>query len=281
MKLCKRLRAGACDGKRLHAISADSTWGVEDKEGSLPLLEANLEALRRYQYTLYAENKRALLVVLQGMDASGKDGVVRHVFGPLNPQGCKVTSFKAPTAAELGRDFLWRIHQAVPACGEIGIFNRSHYEDVLIARVRGLVPERVWKARYEMINAFERHLADNGMVIVKCFLHISRKEQTERLLARLDDPDRNWKFALSDIEERAYWDDYHAAYEAAFKRCDTGHAPWYIIPADRKWYRNWAVSQILVETLTAMDLRFPEPREDAALLKRRLIAAARADGSLE
>ncbi len=280
MTLSKRLRARAFDSKRLCKIPADKTWGVADKAAALPLLEANLDALRRYQYTLYAEGKRALLVVLQGMDASGKDGVVRHVFGPLNPQGCVVTSFKAPSAAELAHDFLWRVHQAVPARGEIGIFNRSHYEDVLIALVRGLVPEPVWAARYEMINAFERILADNGVVIVKCFLHISRKEQTRRLLARLDDPDRNWKFALSDIEERAYWEDYQTAYEAVFKRCDPAHAPWHIIPADRKWYRNWAVSQILVETLTALDLRFPEPREDAAKLKKRLKASARADGSL-
>ncbi len=229
-----------------------------------------LAELRRLQYRLYAENRRAVLVILQAMDAAGKDGVVRHVFAGLNPQGCRVTPFKVPSALENQHDFLWRIHQAVPAFGEIGVFNRSHYEDVLVVRVRKLAPPSVWQPRFAMINAFEECLSENGVTVVKLFLHVSREEQTERLIERLDDPERNWKFSDADVAEREYWDAYQEAYGEAIGRCSTRHAPWYVVPADRKWYRNWAVARILLATLQAMDLRFPAPRGDAAVLKRAL-----------
>ena len=228
--------------------------------------------MRKLQYRLFAENRRAVLVVLQAMDAAGKDGVVRHVMSGLNPQACRVTSFKVPSALEKQHDFLWRIHQAVPPTGEIGVFNRSHYEDVLVARVRQLVPPAVWKARFEMINTFERYLSDNGVTIVKFFLHISRAEQAQRLQDRLADPDRNWKFTPADIEERRFWDDYQTASEEAIARCSTPWAPWYVIPSDRKWYRNWAVAEILRHTMQKMDLRFPPPLHDAKDLRRRLQA---------
>jgi PPK2 family polyphosphate:nucleotide phosphotransferase len=272
MKLAGKL--GIKPGARvnLRRSDADATPGCRDKARAIEGLAANLAELRPLQYRLYAENRRAVLVVLQGLDAAGKDGAIRHVFAGLNPQGCRVTAFKTPTSLELAHDFLWRIHQAVPPHGEIGIFNRSHYEDVLIARVRKLVPEAVWQDRYGQINAFEQHLAANGVVLLKCFLHISRKEQTERLLARLDDPARNWKFSAGDIEERRHWDAYQQAYAEALARCSTRTAPWHIIPSDHKWYRNWAISQLLLETLRGMDLRFPPPLADVRALRRRLQA---------
>jgi len=214
------------------------------------------------QYRLYAENTRSLLVVLQGMDTSGKDGTVRHVMSGLDPTGCRVTCFKTPSAEELDHDFLWRIHKAVPARGEIGVFNRSHYEDVLIARVRGLVSEKVWRARYEQINAFEKLLSDNGTVILKCFLHISRREQKERLIERLHDPRKAWKFSLQDIEERKRWPAYMDAYQDALTKCSTEHAPWHIIPADRKWVRNAVIAELLVGTLESMKLSLPGPSFD-------------------
>lgn len=225
-------------------------------------ISRNTERMVELQNRLYAENQRAVLVVLQGMDASGKDGTVRHVFGPLNPQGCRVTSFKTPTAPELARDFLWRIHAVVPARGEIAVFNRSHYEDVLIVRVRNLVPRRVWRRRYAHINAFERLLTDSGTVVIKFFLHISREEQQERLRARLADPAKNWKFNPSDLAERALWPDYIAAYEDALSRCSTRWAPWYIIPADKKWFRNLAVSAIVRHHLEQLNPQYPPPPPD-------------------
>jgi PPK2 family polyphosphate:nucleotide phosphotransferase len=211
---------------------------------------------------LWAENARSLLVILQGMDTSGKDGTIKHVMSGVNPQGCQVVSFKQPSSAEADHDFLWRIHAAVPAKGDIGIFNRSHYEDVLVTRVHGLVPEKVWKARYDQINAFERVLTDNHVVILKLFLFISKEEQRERLQARLDDPTKNWKFSAADLEERKRWDDYVAAYEDALSRCSTDCAPWWIVPADRKWVRNWMVSKLIVDTLEGMKMKWPPPRMD-------------------
>jgi PPK2 family polyphosphate:nucleotide phosphotransferase len=211
---------------------------------------------------LWAENTRSLLVILQGMDTSGKDGTIKHVMSGVNPQGCQVVSFKQPSSAEADHDFLWRIHAAVPAKGDIGIFNRSHYEDVLVTRVHGLVPEKVWKARYDQINAFERVLTDNHVVILKLFLFISKEEQRQRLQARLDDPTKNWKFSAADLEERKRWDDYVAAYEDTLSRCSTDHAPWWIVPADRKWVRNWMVSKLIVDTLEGMKMKWPPPRMD-------------------
>jgi PPK2 family polyphosphate:nucleotide phosphotransferase len=220
------------------------------------------DRLAGLQERLYAESSQSLLVVLQAMDAGGKDGTVKHVFAGANPQGVRVTSFKQPTPEELAHDFLWRIHAATPHHGYIGIFNRSHYEDVLIARVHELVEESVWRGRYRHINHFEALLRDAGTRVVKLFLHISREEQAERLQARLDDPEKRWKFQRGDLAERERWDDYMAAYEEAIARTSTEHAPWYVVPADRKWFRNWAVSRIVIETLEDMDPRYPEPAED-------------------
>ncbi len=212
---------------------------------------------------MWAQGEHALLIVLQALDAGGKDGVIRHVMSGVNPQGCQVTSFKVPTEEELEHDYLWRIHKATPRRGYIGIFNRSHYEDVLVVRVHNLVPEDVWQQRYEQINHFERLLADSGTTILKFFLYISKDEQKERFEARLRDPRKNWKFSVKDVKERGYWDDYVRAYEDALGRCSTPWAPWYIVPANRKWYRNLVISQAIVETLEKLDMHYPPPLPDA------------------
>lgn len=230
-----------------------------DAEEVLQRLNKRLEDL---QELLYAEKKRKVLVVLQGMDTGGKDGTVRHVFEGVNPQGVKVASFKAPTSEELAHDYLWRVHRHTPGDGEIVIFNRSHYEDVLITRVHRLVPRKVWRRRYDHINAFERMLADEGTTIYKFFLHIDRKEQKERLQARLDDPHKQWKFNLADLKERQRWSEYTAAYEEALSRTSTDWAPWYIVPANHKWYRNLVVATVLVEALEGMGMKYPDPEDD-------------------
>ena len=206
---------------------------------------------------LYAESRRSLLVVLQGIDAGGKDGTIQHVMSGLNPQGVRVTSFKVPEGAEKRHDYLWRIHNAVPEFGQIGIFNRSHYEDVLVVRVHNLVPKAVWKKRYAQINDFERMLADNGTRIVKFLLYIDKEEQAQRFRERLDDKAKNWKFSMADLKEREHWDEYIAAYQDMLRKCSTKDAPWYVIPANKKWFRNLAVSQILREELEAMSLKYP------------------------
>jgi PPK2 family polyphosphate:nucleotide phosphotransferase len=226
----------------------------------------------KLQTALHAEGKRALLIVLQGRDTAGKDGVVRQVFGRLNPMGLELTSFKAPTPVELSHDFLWRVHQAVPAKGNIGIFNRSHYEDVLVVRVHGLVPEPIWRARYEQINGFERLLSDNGIVILKFCLHISRGEQRERLLARLNDPEKNWKFDGGDLRERQRWDDYTNAYQDALALTSTLWAPWYVVPSDRKPARDLLVAELLLEKLTEMKPAYPPVPPEVAAFKRLLEA---------
>jgi PPK2 family polyphosphate:nucleotide phosphotransferase len=218
---------------------------------------ADVAEIDRLQDILYAQAKHAVLVVLQGMDTSGKDGTIRKVFGPIDPLGAVATSFKRPTPNELAHDFLWRIHRAVPPSGEIGIFNRSHYEDVLVARVHNLVPRARIEARYDQINAFERHLAENDVTILKFYLHISKKEQKARLRARLDDPTKRWKFDPGDLAEREHWDDYVTAYRIALERCSTEWAPWFIVPADRKWYRNAVVARIVRSTLEALGLTYP------------------------
>ena len=228
--------------------------------------------MAKLQTALYAEGTRALLVVLQGRDTAGKDGLVRHVFGRLNPLGLDLTSFKVPTSEELSHDFLWRVHKAVPAKGRIGIFNRSHYEDVLVVRVHGLVPEPVWRARYEQINGFERFLSENGIVILKFCLHISREEQRERLLARLDDLEKNWKFNDGDLRERERWDDYTKAYEDALALTSTAWAPWYLVPADRKPVRDLLVAEVVLEALTKMNPVYPPVPKEAAALRRLLQA---------
>ncbi|MGC9348553.1 MAG: polyphosphate kinase 2 family protein [Anaerolineae bacterium] len=225
----------------------------------LGMLNDRLEPL---QELLYAEGKHKLLIVLQATDTGGKDGVIRHVFDGVNPQGVKVANFKVPTERELAHDYLWRVHQQTPARGEIVIFNRSHYEDVLVVRVHNLVPPEVWRRRYDHINAFERMLADEGVMILKFFLHISREEQRERLQKRLDNPEKRWKFNVGDLKERELWGEYAKAYEAMLERTSKPWAPWYIVPADRKWYRNLVVGTVLVSTLLRLDMQYPQPEGD-------------------
>jgi PPK2 family polyphosphate:nucleotide phosphotransferase len=242
---------------------ADTTGAPGDKKATKATFADLSDTLLGLQERLYAESAQSLLVVLQAMDGGGKDGTIKHAFRGLNPQGVQVTSFTEPTPPELEHDFLWRVHQATPRRGLIGIFNRSHYEDVVVVRVHGLVPEPVWRARYGHIEAFEALLhGDARTRVVKLFLHISREEQAERLRARLEDPAKRWKFRRGDLEERERWDDYMAAYEEAIARTSTEHAPWYVVPADHKWFRNWAVSRIVIETLEEMDPRYPAPAED-------------------
>ena len=248
---------------KLASIDPSSTPGAPgDKAETVATLLAFHERLAGLQDRLWAAHDRSLLVVLQALDGGGKDGTIRHVFRGVNPQGTRVASFKAPVGEETEHDFLWRVHRTAPKAGEIGIFNRSHYEDVLAARVLGLVPEKVWKARYDLINAFEQTLDHGGTTVVKIYLHISREEQRRRFQARLDDPEKRWKFRAGDLEARRHWDEYMEAYEEVLEKTSTGLAPWYVIPANHKWYRNWVVSRILVKTLEGMDPQYPQPMED-------------------
>jgi PPK2 family polyphosphate:nucleotide phosphotransferase len=245
----------------------DDTLGWEKGHKTQADLAKSLEKLDKLQYRLYAEHKRALLIVLQGIDAAGKDGTIRHVMAGVNPQGCTVTPFKKPSPEEAAHDFLWRVHKAVPEYGDIGIFNRSHYEDVLVVRVHNLVPKAIWSQRYDQINEFEKILHENNVTILKFFLHISKDEQKKRFQQRIDDPDRRWKISQADFDERKFWDDYRVAYEDALTKCSTPHAPWYIIPANKKWFRNVAVSHIITETLEGMHMKFPAPTIDVKKLK--------------
>lgn len=243
--------------------------GDWNKKSAASQIKENTEKSRELAYRLYAENKRALLLVLQGMDTAGKDGTIRTVMTGINPQSCQITPFKQPSHEELDHDFLWRIHRAVPRRGNIGIFNRSQYEDVLVVRVHNFVPENDWQGRYDRINEFEQMLTEGRVTIVKCFLHISKEAQRERLQARLDRPHKRWKFSEGDLAERKLWPDYQEAYEDAINRCNTEHAPWQIIPSDRKWYRNLVVSQLLRDTLEQMDPQFPpsEPGLDGIVVE--------------
>jgi PPK2 family polyphosphate:nucleotide phosphotransferase len=244
---------------RLKDRDPDDTFGKKHDNNAHQKM---LDRLRELQHLLYADKRYGLLVVLQALDAGGKDGTVRHVMSGVNPQGCLVTAFKAPTPEELSHDFLWRVHKAVPGRGSIGIFNRSHYEDVLIVRVHGLVPKEVWKKRYDQINDFEYMLTENGYTLLKFFLHTSRDEQRKRFEARIRDPSRNWKLSLPDFEERRHWDDYMNAYEAALGKCSTDRAPWYVVPANKKWFRNHVVAELIVQALDNMKLKYPAPSVD-------------------
>jgi len=242
----------------LATTDPDRSVCAPEKDKARDELENMHERLNELQEVLYAEGKHAVLVVLQAMDTGGKDGTIRRVFGPLNPQGVRVTSFKQPTPEELEHDFLWRIHQQTPRKGMIRIFNRSHYEDVLVVRVHKWAPRRELEKRYDQINAFEKHLSENGVTILKFCLHISKDEQKQRLQDRLDRPDKHWKFSTGDLAERKLWDDYTAAYQEALTRCSTPWAPWYVIPANRKWYRDFAVARILLDTMEDMGLQYPK-----------------------
>lgn len=261
-----RVRPG--QGVRLAALDPDDTGEYSDRQAAKTELKALRQRIREAQVRLYAEARRSLLVILQATDTGGKDGTLTHVFRGVNPQGCQVWSFKQPTAEEAAHDFLWRIHQKTPARGMIAVFNRSHYEDVLVPRVKGDLPEAAWRARYAMINAFEHLLAAHGTVILKFFLHISKDEQKRRLQARLDDPAKQWKFAPGDLTERKLWPAYQTAFEDLITACSTEHAPWFVIPANHKWYRNVLVARIVAETLACMDPRFPPA---AAGLERMII----------
>ncbi|HYE07426.1 MAG TPA: polyphosphate kinase 2 family protein [Planctomycetota bacterium] len=249
------------DGWTLDDVDPDDKRAFPDRAAAEAGLADDIAAIDRLQEVLYAQQRHAVLVVLQAMDTGGKDSTVRSVFGVIDPLGVRCTSFKKPTSEELARDFLWRVHAHVPPRGIIGIFNRSHYEDVLVARVHALAPKAELEARYEQINAFERHLAANGTTILKFFLHISKKEQAERLGDRLKDPTKHWKFNPGDLDERKRWRDYMKAYELAVTRCSTDAAPWWVVPADRKWYRNAVIARIVRATLEGLDLRYPPAPE--------------------
>jgi PPK2 family polyphosphate:nucleotide phosphotransferase len=265
------LRAELSDGRfRLVDVDPDSRPGLKKSKRAKKKMEADHAKLFELQERLFAESKRSVLIVLQAMDTGGKDGTITHVIGHLNPQGVHITTFKAPTPEEKRHDFLWRIRRNLPEPGVVGIFNRSQYEDVLIARVHALAEPKVIERRYAMINQFEKELVRSGTKVVKFCLHISYDEQRKRLLERLRDPDKQWKFHENDINERAYWDDYQSAYGIAITRCTTRWAPWYVIPANDKDYRNWAVSKILTETLEEMDPQYPHPKLDIPRLVKRL-----------
>ena len=242
---------------RLADIDPDESEHYQRKKDVADELKRHRDRISDLQARLYGEQKRSLLIVLQAMDTGGKDGTIKGVFAGVNPQGCQVWSFKAPSSEEAAHDFLWRYHQKAPSKGMIHIFNRSHYEDVLIVRVKDLVPEDVWRPRYEAINQFEYALTTDGVTVLKFFLHISRDEQKRRLESRLEDPDKRWKFSSNDLKERAYWDDYQAAFEDAVNRCSTPYAPWYVVPANKKWYRNLVVARTIADSLEALDPRFP------------------------
>jgi PPK2 family polyphosphate:nucleotide phosphotransferase len=241
----------------LSKVSTSATGDFADKDDATGDTERNLKKMAKLQELLYAEGKHAVLIVLQAMDTGGKDGAIEHVFSSVNPQGCSVTSFKQPTHLELRHDFLWRIHQAAPPKGTIGIFNRSHYESLLVERVHELVPKKVWSKRFDRINEFEKMLTDEGTTILKFFLHISKDEQKKRLQARLDDKKRHWKFDPNDLSERKKWNDYQEAYEDVLRKCSTHDAPWYIVPSDHKWFRNWMLTDTIVKALEKLDMKYP------------------------
>jgi len=251
------------DGHESHKAAAEETAHYAKK-------------LRELQDLLYAERRHSLLICLQALDTGGKDGAINHVLAAMNPQGCRVAAFKQPSAEELAHDFLWRAHKVAPARGEVVIFNRSHYEDVLVVRVHNLVPREIWSHRYERINGFEKELAQHNTQILKFYLHISKEEQLERFKQRLDDPTKHWKISEADYKERGYWDDYVAAYEEALSKCSTGHAPWFIIPADHKWFRNLAIARIVVEHMESLKMSYPKPTVDIEHVRKEYHAAKEA-----
>jgi PPK2 family polyphosphate:nucleotide phosphotransferase len=263
---------------KLKHYEASSKGKHEQKAAGLLRIESLAYAMDKLQYRLHAERKQSLLICLQAPDAGGKDGVVRHVIGAMNPQGCRVQGFKQPTALELAHDFLWRIERKAPRRGEVVIFNRSQYEDVLIVRVHDLVPKKVWSERYEQINDWEKRLVDSGTHILKFFLHVSKEEQLERFKKRLDDPDKQWKISEADYKERKFWDAYESAYEDLLSKCSTKHAPWFVIPSDHKWFRDLAISNIIVDTMQDLGIKIPKPTVDIADIRRKYHTAAKRAG---
>jgi PPK2 family polyphosphate:nucleotide phosphotransferase len=260
---------------RLSKIDASYTGKDETHEQALAEIQTHVERMDKLQYLLYADNHQSLLVILQALDAAGKDGVIRHLFSGMNPQGTSVFGFKQPSKYEAAHDFLWRAHLRTPGTGEVVVFNRSYYEDVLVVRVHKLVPDSVWSKRYDLINDFEKTLSQNGTTILKFFLHISPEEQLSRFKQRLDDPSRHWKISETDYSERELWPQYMEAYEDAIALTSTKHAPWYIIPANHKWFRNLAVSQIIADTMDEMGLQLPATQVDIAEMRRKYHAAER------
>jgi PPK2 family polyphosphate:nucleotide phosphotransferase len=251
------------DGHKNHTDASDEIAHYQDK-------------LRQLQDLLYAQHRHSILICLQAMDTGGKDGTINHVLGAMNPQGCRVAAFKQPSAEELAHDFLWRVSRPAPARGEVVIFNRSHYEDVLVVRVHDLVPRSEWSLRYDRINAFEKGLAEHDTVILKFYLHISKDEQLSRFKERLDDPAKQWKISEADYKERSYWDDYVSAYEEALSRCSTEYAPWFVIPANHKWFRNLAVARIVVEHLEQLNMNYPKPTVDIEHIRQEYHSASKA-----
>ena len=268
-KLAEPYRITEGERFRLKDFDPSDTGKLHSKEAATEMLDDGVKLLSRMQEKLYAQDRWSLLIVMQAMDAAGKDGAIKHVMSGVNPQGCDVHSFKAPSPEELDHDYLWRAHKAVPERGKIGIFNRSYYEEVLVVRVHehllaaqripeSLITKNIWEERFEDIRRFERYLARNGVVVVKFFLHLSQKEQKKRFLERLDDSKKNWKFSMADVKERGFWKDYQAAYDDMIRNTATRHAPWYVVPADNKWYTRLVVASAIIDTLDGLNLRFPD-----------------------
>ena len=271
--LAKPYRVFKGDNFRLKDFDPEDTSGMKDKKQAKEILEHSRDLLSEFQEKLYAQDRWALLIIFQAMDAAGKDGAVKHVMSGINPQGCDVTSFKAPSKEELDHEYLWRAHRAVPQRGKIGIFNRSYYEEVLVVRVhqdllnaqqlpKELINKHIWEERYEDINNFEKYLGRNGIIVMKFFLHLSKSEQKKRFLERLEMPEKNWKFSMADVKERSCWKDYQHAYEEMIQNTATKHAPWHVIPADNKWFTRLAVAGAIIEKLHSLDLQFPEVDDD-------------------
>jgi PPK2 family polyphosphate:nucleotide phosphotransferase len=258
---------------KLSDIDPDFTGKHESKKEAIKLIERNNARLRELQELLYAEHQRSLLICLEAIDTGGKDGVIRHVLGAMNPQGCRVASFRQPTTLERDHDFLWRAHRDTPAKSEVTIFNRSHYEDVLVVRIHDLVPKPVWSKHYDQINNFEQCLTENGTHIIKFFLHISKDEQLKRFKERLDDPSKHWKISDADYTDRERWDDYRMAFDDMLSKCSTVYAPWFVIPANHKWSRDLAVSQILVEYMEGLDMKSPKPSVDIETIRKKYYTA--------
>jgi len=285
--IAKPFRVSKGDDFRLKDYEAADTGGMKDKKEAKRILEHSRDLLSVYQEKLYAQDRWSLLVIFQAMDAAGKDGAVKHVMSGINPQGCDVTSFKAPSKEELDHEYLWRAHKAVPQRGKIGIFNRSYYEEVLVVRVhqdllnaqqlpKELIGKDIWEERYEDINNFEKYLVRNGIIVMKFFLHLSKGEQKKRFLERLEMPEKNWKFSMADVKERAYWKDYQKAYEEMIQNTATKHAPWHVIPADNKWFTRLAVASAIINKLHSLDLQFPEvddeKKKELAQVRKALLA---------
>jgi PPK2 family polyphosphate:nucleotide phosphotransferase len=275
MNYLERFKVAPGSKVKLKKMDPDFTDGHKSHKSAAKVIAHDQEKLRELQDLLFAEHGHSLLICLQAMDTGGKDGVINHVLGAMNPQGCRVAAFKQPSAEEAAHDFLWRAHKAAPARGEVVIFNRSHYEDVLIVRVHNLVPKAVWSRRYDEINGFESDLAANGTQILKFFLHISKEEQLKRFKERLDDPSKHWKISEADYKERECWDDYVAAYEEALCRCSTKCAPWFVIPANHKWFRDLAIARIVVEHLESLKMQYPKPTANMKRIRREYRAAAK------